>query len=155
MLSGDHVMGWNSTLVAVPDGSMADYLDSLRRLIALPYRGTCRAWRADRADGPDFARRLLAASRARNEQVVRAVNEGARRIGRPGAVIYPGLPLAVTPAARMVLKAHAEYLEAQGRIRGPTGAGDLRARCCRPSPSCLAPLRRRRGAIGASRIRAG
>ena len=32
MLSGDHVMGWNSTLVAVPDGSMADYLASLRKV---------------------------------------------------------------------------------------------------------------------------
>ncbi|MCS6761466.1 MAG: hypothetical protein MO846_05385 [Candidatus Devosia symbiotica] len=28
LLSDDHVMGWNSTLVSVPDGSMADYLTS-------------------------------------------------------------------------------------------------------------------------------
>ena len=34
LLSGDHVMGWNSTLVSVPDGSMADYFASLDKVIA-------------------------------------------------------------------------------------------------------------------------
>ena len=51
MLSGDHVMGWNSTLVAVPDGSMADYLASLRKVIALPYRRYLPAHGGPIADG--------------------------------------------------------------------------------------------------------
>jgi glyoxylase-like metal-dependent hydrolase (beta-lactamase superfamily II) len=121
MLSGDHVMGWNSTMIAAPDGSMAEYLDSLRRLEGLAYLQYLPGHGGPIADGLDFARRLLQHRQMRNEQVVRAVNEGARRIGDLVRVIYPRLPLAVTPAARMTLAAHAEYLAAQGRIRARRG----------------------------------
>jgi glyoxylase-like metal-dependent hydrolase (beta-lactamase superfamily II) len=33
LFSGDHVMGWSTTIIAPPDGSMADYLASLRKLL--------------------------------------------------------------------------------------------------------------------------
>jgi glyoxylase-like metal-dependent hydrolase (beta-lactamase superfamily II) len=33
LFSGDHVMGWSTTVIAPPDGSMADYLASLRKLL--------------------------------------------------------------------------------------------------------------------------
>ena len=52
----------------------------------------------------------------RNEEVVRAVGAGARSIGDLLRIIYPKLPLVVVPAARMTLKAHAEYLAGQGRL---------------------------------------
>jgi glyoxylase-like metal-dependent hydrolase (beta-lactamase superfamily II) len=38
LFSGDHVMGWSTTVVAPPDGSMADYMRSLDRLLARPER---------------------------------------------------------------------------------------------------------------------
>ena len=36
VFSGDHVMGWATTIVAPPDGAMADYMRSLDRLLARP-----------------------------------------------------------------------------------------------------------------------
>ena len=33
LLSGDHVMGWSTTVIAPPDGRMGDYLSSLRKLL--------------------------------------------------------------------------------------------------------------------------
>jgi glyoxylase-like metal-dependent hydrolase (beta-lactamase superfamily II) len=36
LFSGDHVMGWSTTVVAPPDGSMADYMASLDRLLERP-----------------------------------------------------------------------------------------------------------------------
>jgi glyoxylase-like metal-dependent hydrolase (beta-lactamase superfamily II) len=116
MLSGDHVMGWNTTMIAAPDGSMAAYLDSLRRLDGLPYRQYLPGHGGPIAEGPDFGRRLLQHREMRNEEVVRAVNAGARRIGDLLRAVYPSLPVAVVPAARMTLAAHVEYLAAQGRI---------------------------------------
>eukprot|EP01036_Dinobryon_divergens_P041433 gene41433-54924_t len=80
MLSGDHVMGWNSTLVAVPDGSMADYLASLRKVIELPYSRYIPSHGGEIADGPGYARALLAHRELRNRQVIEAVNGGVRSV---------------------------------------------------------------------------
>lgn len=124
LLSGDHVMGWNSTLVSVPDGSMADYLGSLRKVIALPYRRYLPAHGGPIADGPNYARALLVHREMRNAQIVAAARGGARRIGELLKAIYPNLSLPLIPAARMVLKAHIEYLEAAGIVsvqRGLSG----------------------------------
>jgi len=124
LLSGDHIMGWSSTLVSVPDGSMAEYLASLRKVLALPYRHYLPAHGGPVADGPTYAKALLAHREMRNRQIVAAAKGGARRIGDLLKTIYPNLSLPLIPAARMVLKAHIEYLEAAGIVqvrRGPLG----------------------------------
>lgn len=117
MLSGDHVMGWNSTMIAVPDGSMADYFASLKKLFALPYERYVPGHGGPIPDGPEYARRLLAHRQLRNEQVVQAVNGGATSVGELLKVIYPTLKVNLLPAAGMTLKAHIEYLSDTGRIR--------------------------------------
>ena len=116
LLSGDHVMGWNSTLVSVPDGSMADYLTSLDKVIALPCRRYVPAHGGPIADGPGYARALKAHRQMRNEQVLEAVRAGARTVPAIVAAIYPAQPLPVRMAARMTITAHVEYLEALGEL---------------------------------------
>lgn len=117
LLSGDHVMGWNSTMIAVPDGSMADYLHSLRKLEALPYRRYLPAHGGPIADGPGFTRLLRLHRELRNKEVLRAVRNGARSVGDLLKAVYPQIPLKVVPAARMTLKAHVEYLADHGQLR--------------------------------------
>ena len=124
LLSGDHIMGWNSTLVAVPDGSMADYLNSLRKVIALPYAHYLPAHGGPIENGPAYARALLAHRELRNRQVVDAVNAGARTVTGLLDRIYPTLKPQLRFAARLTLRAHIEYLDAQGAIhmhRSPFG----------------------------------
>ncbi len=124
LLSGDHVMGWNSTLVSVPDGSMSDYFASLDKVIALPYRRYLPAHGGDIADGPAHAAALKAHRQMRNRQLLDAVGNGARTIGAVVDAIYPAQPLKVRIAARMTMAAHMEYLEALGQLRvkrGPFG----------------------------------
>lgn len=121
LLSGDHVMGWNSTLVSVPDGSMADYLASLDKVIALPYRRYLPAHGGVIADGPAYATALRAHRQMRNEQVLAAVGSGARGIGAIVAAIYPAQPLPVRLAARMTVSAHVEYLEGLGALKVQRG----------------------------------
>jgi glyoxylase-like metal-dependent hydrolase (beta-lactamase superfamily II) len=121
MLSGDHVMGWNSTLVAVPDGSMADYLNSLRKVIALPYGRYLPAHGGPIADGPGYARALLTHRELRNRQVVDAVNAGARSIGELLNRIYPTISVKLRFAAALTLRAHVEYLDGRGEIRMQRG----------------------------------
>lgn len=128
LLTGDHIMGWNSTLVAVPDGSMADYLASLRKVIALPYRRYLPAHGGPIADGPSYARALLAHRELRNRQVVDAVAAGATRIGELLDQIYPTLKPALRFAAALTLKAHVEYLADAGAIRMRRGVFGVRLR---------------------------
>lgn len=117
LLSGDHVMGWNSTLVSVPDGSMADYLASLDKVIALPQPLYVPAHGGPIEDGPAFAKALKAHRQTRNEQVVTAVANGARSVAAIVGAIYPRQSLPVRMAARMTIAAHVEYLEGLGRLQ--------------------------------------
>ena len=121
LLSGDHVMGWNSTLVSVPDGSMADYLASLDKVIALPCRRYVPAHGGPIADGPAYATALRAHRRMRNDQVVAAVGAGADTVRDIVKAIYPAQPLPVRMAARMTITAHVEYLEGLGQLRVARG----------------------------------
>ena len=121
LLSGDHVMGWNSTLVSVPDGSMADYLASLDKVIALPCRQYLPAHGGPIADGPAYATALKAHRQMRNEQVISAVRAGAHTVPAIVKEIYPAQPLPVRFAARMTITAHVEYLEALGQLRVARG----------------------------------
>jgi len=117
LLSGDHIMGWNSTLIAVPDGSMADYLVSLRKVIALPKSRYAPAHGGPIEDGPAHARALLSHRELRNRQVVDAVNGGARTIHDLLRKIYPLLAANLQFAAALTLRAHVEYLADQGLVR--------------------------------------
>lgn len=117
LLTGDHIMGWNSTLVAVPDGSMADYLASLERVLALPYTRYVPAHGGSIADGPAYGRALLAHRRLRNRQIVDAIAAGATRVSELLDRIYPTLAANLRFAASMTLTAHIEYLADQGTIR--------------------------------------
>jgi glyoxylase-like metal-dependent hydrolase (beta-lactamase superfamily II) len=116
LLTGDHVMGWNSTLVAVPDGSMRDYLRSLETVIALPYRRYLPAHGGPIADGPSYARALLTHRMFRNSQIIAAVTDGARTVGELLGRIYPQLTGKLRLAAAMTLRAHLEYLNEEGAI---------------------------------------
>ncbi len=125
LLTGDHIMGWNSTLVSVPDGSMADYLASLEKVIAYSATRYLPAHGGTIDDGRGYAGALMAHREHRNAQIVGAVTAGARSIGDLLREVYPGLPLAVQPAARMTLAAHVEYLADRGRLAvtwAPLGA---------------------------------
>lgn len=126
LLSGDHVMGWNSTLVSVPDGSMADYLASLDKVIALPCQQYLPAHGGPIADGAGYAKALKAHRLMRNDQVMAAVRAGARTVPAIVRAIYPSQPLPVRLAARMTIKAHVEYLEGLGELDVARGLFGLR-----------------------------
>jgi len=117
LLTGDHIMGWNSTLVSVPDGSMGEYLASLEKVLALPYRHYLPAHGGPIFDGPVYARSLLSHRKLRNKQITDAVNAGATRVEELLDRIYPQLKGALRVAASMTLKAHIEYLDEQGAVR--------------------------------------
>lgn len=116
ILTGDHVMGWNSTLVATPDGSMGDYFASLDKLIASAWNYYLPAHGGDIVEGRTYAKNLKAHRNGRNTQILDALSNGAHSGRTLLGLIYPDLPPHILRAARMTLNAHLEYLVQTGKI---------------------------------------
>jgi glyoxylase-like metal-dependent hydrolase (beta-lactamase superfamily II) len=118
LFTGDHVMGWSTTVVAPPDGDMADYMASLDKLLA----------REDRvyypAHGPaveaprDHVSRLVEHRRMRETQIVEHLRAGEGRIGAMVAAMYRDVDPRLHPAAGRSVLAHLVDLEHRAVVRG-------------------------------------
>ncbi|NEH46422.1 MBL fold metallo-hydrolase [Rhizobium leguminosarum] len=116
LFSGDHVMAWSTSIVAPPDGSMADYMESLERLIEredsllLPGHG-------GPVTEPSTFLRALKAHRLKREQAVLArVQAGDQRIAEMVKVIYRDTDPKLHGAAALSVLAHIEDLLERGEI---------------------------------------
>lgn len=118
LFSGDHVLDGVTPVILAPDGDMAAYLDSLRRLRALPLR----------AIAPGHGRLLpepqrvidgVIAHRERREAKVLARLQAAQVLARDEllARVYDDVPPALHGLARFSLEAHLIKLEREGRCR--------------------------------------
>src|SRR5215470_14148127 len=65
LFSGDHVMGWSTSIVAPPDGSMSDYMASLHRIAARPETSYLPGHGDVIRDAPDFVAKYIAHRRGR------------------------------------------------------------------------------------------
>lgn len=123
VLTGDTVLGRGTTVVAHPDGRLADYLASLRRLRVLaaevpieqvlPGHGPVLAL----PDAPVVAvlDGYLAHRAERLEQVAAAVTAGARTARDVVRRVYADVPRQLWPAAELSVQAQLEYLRHLGR----------------------------------------
>ena len=118
LLTGDTVLGRGTTVVAHPDGRLADYLASLRRLERLAQEQDLTAVLP--GHGPvlhrplDAVRFYLRHRQERLEQVRAAVAEGARTAREVVERVYTGVPREVLPAAELSVLAQLEYLRETG-----------------------------------------
>ena len=115
LFSGDHVMGWSTSVIAPPEGNMGEYLASLRKLEA---KGHARHYPAHGApiEAPLARIKALLAHRlAREAQVARALKEGCCTLEEITARVYPDIPVPLKPAARLSIQAHLERLSRHGR----------------------------------------
>ncbi|SDG38831.1 MBL fold metallo-hydrolase [Pelagibacterium luteolum] len=116
LIVGDHVMGWNSTLIATPDGDLRDYFASLDRVIGLEQSLYLPGHGGAIADGREHARALKAHRSMRNGQLLAVLEGGPKSLRQAALAVYPGLKGRLLLAAGRTLLAHAEYLERQGRV---------------------------------------
>ncbi|MDR6664059.1 MBL fold metallo-hydrolase [Rhizobium sp. 1399] len=116
LFSADHVMAWATTIVAPPDGSMADYMASLDKLIAredsllLPGHG-----------GPvtspaPFLRALKTHRRLRERSIIERIRGGDSTIPRMVEVIYRDTDKRLHGAAALSVLAHIEDLMERGEV---------------------------------------
>lgn len=116
LFSGDHVMGWSTTVVAPPDGDMNAYFASLDAVIA---RGFDTLWPTHGAPVTDPAP-FLAAYRAhrvaRETQVLDRLTAGDRTIADMVPVLYAAVDRRLWPAASQSVLAHLIKLVGEGRV---------------------------------------
>ncbi len=110
VFTGDHVMGWNTTVIAPPEGNMADFLASLERLMQrhdkmfLPAHG-------GRIQTPQRVVRAYITHRKWREQTILAcLDEGVCTIPRIVAKLYGALDADLKEAAALSVLAHLEHL---------------------------------------------
>lgn len=123
LFTGDHVMGWSTTVVVPPDGDMGAYMASLEKL-----RG-----REDRihypAHGPavtrpgQYLRGLLGHRMQREKQILKLLRERPRDIPALVAAAYPGLDPRLIAAAGGSVHAHLLDLQRRGFVRTDEGKG--------------------------------
>jgi len=116
LFSGDHVMGWSTTVVAPPDGDMADYMASLAKLRA----------RDDRvfypAHGPaierphKLLRGMMGHRLQRERQILRLLGERPAPVAELVPAMYRAVDKVLWPAAGQSVLAHLIDLERRGRV---------------------------------------
>ncbi|HUV32596.1 MAG TPA: MBL fold metallo-hydrolase [Devosiaceae bacterium] len=117
LLTGDHVMGWSSSVIADPEGAVAPYLDALDRLQTLSQTRYLPGHGGEIADGKARAAALKAHRQARNAQILEALGAGPARPRELVAKVYPGLSDKLRPAALATLSAHLWHLADAGKVR--------------------------------------
>ena len=125
LFTGDHVMGWSTSVVAPPEGNMGDYFTALERLLA---RGDKVYWPAH--GGPihntkQYVRALIAHRMMRERAILARLEAGDRRITEMVAAIYQGLDPRLNFAAGLSVQGHLEHLIARGKVRRAPDDADL------------------------------
>jgi len=116
LFTGDHVMGWATSVIAPPDGNMRDYMAALHRLLArddVLYRPTHGA----AIENPqDFVRAYIAHREARTAQIVAQLEKGTTKIADMVAVLYADIDVRLHPAAALSVLAHIQALIEDGIV---------------------------------------
>jgi glyoxylase-like metal-dependent hydrolase (beta-lactamase superfamily II) len=121
LFTGDHVMGWSTTVVSPPDGDMRAYVESLRKVAG---RDDAVLWPTHgppRTDAREYVQALVDHRLEREHAVLVAVRSGLDNVGSIVARLYVDVPVELhKPAARSVL-AHLVALVQDGSITADDG----------------------------------
>jgi len=114
LFTGDHVMGWSTSVITPPDGDMADYMASLAKLhdrddrVFYPAHGP-------QVDKPrQLVRGMIGHRRQRERQILNLLAEAAQPIAAMVPRMYKGVAEQLWPAAGRSVLAHLIDLERRG-----------------------------------------
>ena len=121
LFTGDHMMGWSTSIISPPDGDMADYMLSLELLleraddIYWPTHGPC-------IDEPRAHVEAYIAHRLeREQQIIACIKSGTLEIREMVPLMYKETPEFMYPAAARSVLAAMENLVKKGAVKGSNG----------------------------------
>jgi glyoxylase-like metal-dependent hydrolase (beta-lactamase superfamily II) len=122
LFTGDHVMGWSTTVVSPPDGDMAAYIASLEKvaarddLVMWPTHGPARP------DGQEYVRALVEHRLERERQILEQLRAGRHTIADIVEQLYADVRPELHKAAGRSVLAHMVKLVDQGDVAVADGA---------------------------------
>jgi glyoxylase-like metal-dependent hydrolase (beta-lactamase superfamily II) len=117
LLTGDHVLGRGTTVVAWPDGDMRRYVASLERVAALD-ASALYPGHGPVVDRPrEVVAGYLSHRRDREEQILAALGEGPSTPAELVRQVYTDVPEALHPVAERTVRAHLAAMVHGGRVR--------------------------------------
>lgn len=122
LFSGDHVMGWSTTVVSPPDGDMAHYIASCRKLLTRDDAVLYPTHGAPITAPVAFITQLIAHRLEREAQIVACVRDGLSDIPAMVARLYADVDAGLHRAAARSVLAHLIALERDGRVAHQAGS---------------------------------
>ena len=123
LFTGDHVMGWSTTVVVPPDGDMGDYMASLDKLRQRDDRIYYPAHGPAVTKPQQLVRGMIGHRMQRERQILKRLAAGDRTVPEIVAAAYPGLDSRLVPAAGGSVTAHLMDLARRGIVE--QGEGDI------------------------------
>jgi glyoxylase-like metal-dependent hydrolase (beta-lactamase superfamily II) len=117
LFSGDHVMGWNTSVIAPPEGNMGDYMRALESLNRRSDRVYFPGHGGQVADPQRMVKAFLLHRRMREQAVLDCIRAGTNTVKAIVPVIYRDLNPKLLNAAALSVQAHVEHLIDQGHVR--------------------------------------
>ncbi|MFN7056921.1 MBL fold metallo-hydrolase [Hyphomonas sp.] len=123
--TGDHIMGWSTTVVSPPDGDMGDYMASLEKIRA---RGFETLWptHGEAVRGRDFVNTFITEyanhRKAREAAILAQMQAGVTHIPDIVSVLYAEVDKRLHPAAAMSVLGHMMDLIRRGVVASPDAA---------------------------------
>jgi len=116
LFSGDHIMGWSTSVVSPPDGHMGDYLNSLNKILARQFNRVIPTHGPVIENPQEFVQAYIDHRLERERQICEAMSEGLTNISDIVKKLYVDIDKKLHPAAAHSVLAHIIHLRETGRI---------------------------------------
>jgi glyoxylase-like metal-dependent hydrolase (beta-lactamase superfamily II) len=122
LFSGDHIMGWSTSIVSPPDGSMKDYLRCLEDIKRREFSIVRPTHGPEITKVTPFIQAYIDHRYQREEQICASMKKGASTISEIVEIVYADIDKRLHPAASLSVLAHMVHMQDSGRI---TCCGDV------------------------------
>ncbi|HEX4741085.1 MAG TPA: MBL fold metallo-hydrolase [Caulobacteraceae bacterium] len=116
LFSGDHIMGWSTTVITPPDGDMGDYLRSLELIRDRDFSVLWPTHGPPVADVRPFLDAYIDHRKDRERQIIERLTAGETRIKEMVPTLYAAVDSRLWPAAAHSVMAHMLELVRAGRV---------------------------------------
>ena len=106
LFSGDHVMGWSTTVIVPPDGDMEDYIQSLEKLLRRDDKNYLPTHGKMIENPKELVKKYITHRSSREDQIIKTIKSGNNKIIDIVKVIYVDVDKRLYPAASMSTLAH-------------------------------------------------
>jgi glyoxylase-like metal-dependent hydrolase (beta-lactamase superfamily II) len=123
LFSGDHIMGWSTTVISPPDGDMDDYLNSLHKIADREFETIWPTHGSPIKDPAPFVAAYIAHRLDREDQIIAQLSAGQTKIKEFVPIMYAAVDARLWPAACHSVMAHVTRLVKNGRVTLNEGTG--------------------------------